>query len=68
MRVWLDCNILDHFFDDSSVKLGIGWYRHHPDHRWKGITIHIYLLRWLVSINLVDNWVEYNKKINRSRK
>ena len=63
MKLWFDyCQIFDN--DDSNVKFGIGWYRHAKTHKWWGLTIELYLLRWKVLINYVSNYAEYDKKIN----
>lgn len=64
MRIWFEKCHLDSYFDDSNVKVGIGWYRHHKGHKWFGFSIHFYLYRWVVVFNYVDNYVEYDKKIN----
>lgn len=65
MKIFFDwCHI---FKGDYDVKFGINWYKHHRDHKWKGFTITIYLLFWLVSVNFVDNYEEYDKRINRHR-
>ena len=65
MKLWLDsCRLSGYMDADCDVKLGIGWFRHHKDHKWKGLTIHLYLYVWLVGIHVVDNYKEYNKKIN----
>ena len=67
MKIWLSTCDLDCYFEDSNVKFGIGWFRHHKNHKWFGFTFHIYLLYWLVSINYVDNYKEYDKKIHYKR-
>ena len=64
MKIWLSHSPLDNFFTDSSVKLGIGWYRHFKGHKWFGLTFEIYLFKWVLFINYVSNWQEYDKKVN----
>lgn len=64
MKIWFEHCRLDGYFEDCDVKFGIGWYRHHKDHKWFGFTIHFYLLHWVVVANYVNNWAEYDKKIN----
>jgi hypothetical protein len=49
---------------DGDTKLGIGWYRHHKDHKWFGFTIIFYGLFRRVDVNFVSNYREYDKKIN----
>lgn len=65
MKLWFDYCLLDIFFDDSNVKFGIGWYKHHKKHKWKGLTIEFYLYKRIVFLNWVSNWAEYDNKINR---
>lgn len=64
MKIFFDNCRLDGYFEDSDVKFGIGWYRHHKDNKWRGWTFQVYFWPWLVNINYVSNWVEYDKKIN----
>jgi hypothetical protein len=65
MKLWFDyCNLSGYMIDDSNVKFGIGWYRHSKDHKWFGLTIQFYMLYWLVNIHFVDNYAEYDKKVN----
>lgn len=65
MKIWFDyCNLSGYMMDDSNVKLGIGWYNHSSKHKWFGFTIQFYLLYWLIHVNFVDNYAEYDKKIN----
>jgi hypothetical protein len=65
VKIWFDyCGLKGYMDDDSHVKLGIGWYGHSPDHKWRGFTIQFYLYRWLVNFTFVDNWKEYDKRIN----
>jgi hypothetical protein len=61
------CDLRSYMYGDSNVKLGIGWYRHHKDHKWFGLTVEFYLLFWMVNVNFVSNWKEYDKRINRRR-
>jgi hypothetical protein len=60
---------LPSFVSDSHVnpKIGFGWYKHHKDNKWRGITVEFYLFKWIFFITFVDNYEEYNKKINRKR-
>jgi hypothetical protein len=64
MKIWFSHCDLDNFFTDASVKLGIGWYRHYKGHKWWGATVEIYLIKWVVMVNYVSNWNEYDKKVN----
>lgn len=66
MKIWFEyCGLEGYMMDAPEVKFGIGWYKHSKDHKWKGFTIQLYLSPWLVSINFVSNWKEYDKRINR---
>ena len=67
MKIWFEyCGLNGYLSDDAAdVKFGIGWYKHSENHKWRGLTIQLYLFPWLVSINFVNNWVEYDKRINR---
>lgn len=65
MKIFFGHCQLDRFFDDSNVKLGIGWCKHHKSHKWFGFTVYFYLVRWLAHVNYVSDWKEYDKKINR---
>jgi hypothetical protein len=53
--------------DWGDTKLGIGWFKHHPDLKWKGFDLVFYLLFWRVNVTYVSNWKEYDKKINYRR-
>lgn len=64
MRIFFNHNTLDSYHNDSCVKFGIGWYRHHKSHKWFGITIELYLLYWVVSGNFVSNYKEYRKRMD----
>ena len=64
MKIFFSCCDLKSYFYDEGVKFGIGWYKHHKGHKWKGFTFQLYLYFWLVCINYVNNWAEYDKKIN----
>lgn len=64
MKIFFNHCTLDNFFTDSSVKLGIGWYRHFKDYKWWGLTFEFYLLKWVVTVTYVSNWHEYDKKVN----
>jgi hypothetical protein len=65
MKFWFDqCNLKAYMDGDSQVKLGIGWYRHHKNHKWFGFTIQFYLYFILLNFTYVDNYAEYDKKIN----
>jgi len=55
---------LNDYFDDSNVKLGIGWYRHSPLNKWWGFTIEFYLIWKYVSITFVSDYEAYDHKIN----
>ena len=70
MKIWVDCCNLGSFLDgtDLYTKLGIGWYRHSKNHKWFGVTIELYLVRWLINIYYVDNYKEYDLRINQRRK
>lgn len=65
MRIFFNYCHLDGYIEDSNVKLGIGWYKHHKGHKYFGFTLEFYLFIWLFQFNYVDNWIEYDKKINR---
>jgi hypothetical protein len=63
MKLWFGyCKL---YSDDwGDVKFGIGWYRHSKNHKWFGFTVALYLLYWRVQANFVDNYKEYDKRIN----
>jgi hypothetical protein len=68
MKIWFEhCNQKYYLDDDSDVKFGIGWYRHSPLHKWRGISIHLYLYFVMISIHMVDNYDEYRKRMNYKR-
>lgn len=68
MKIWTTkCDLKSYCLDGPDIKLGIGWFRHSPKHKWKGLTINICLYFWLVTINIVDNYQEYQKKISYKR-
>ncbi len=60
MKIWLNCSIK---YEDNDVWLGLGSFKHHKDHKWKGWTLHIYLFKWMISFNYVSNWKEYNNRM-----
>lgn len=63
MKIWFGhCKMCYDY--DNDVKLGIGWFVHHKDHKWKGITFIFYLIFYRVDVTCVDNFKEYDKKIN----
>ena len=64
MKIWFETCHLDGYFEDSSVKFGIGWYHHHKDHKWKGFTVQFYGFGRVLCMNCVDNYKEYDKRIN----
>lgn len=69
MKIWFDyCGLDGYMMNDSHVKLGVGWYKHYNMHPWKGWTVQFYLYKWLVNLNWVSNWAEYDKRINGRRK
>ncbi len=64
MKLLFDrCN-LQSYFDDSNVRLGMGWYRHSKDHKWWGITVEFYLLYWMITATFVNDFDAYDRKIN----
>lgn len=65
MRILFNYNALLGFEDDwGDVKFGIGWFKHHPGHKWRGFDIIFYLYWYRVNFTFVNNWKEYDKKIN----
>jgi hypothetical protein len=65
MKIWFDYCSMEHFHDDFyNIKLGIGWYRHAKTHKWWGFTVEFYFFKWVVFVNYVSNWNEYDKKVN----
>jgi len=65
MKILFDYCSLKHYTDgDTEVKFGIGWYKHHKSNKWWGFTIQFYFMPWLFNVTYVDNWKEYDKKIN----
>jgi hypothetical protein len=68
MKLWFSCCNLKSYLTDDNVKFGLGWYRHHKDHKWFGFSVQFYLYFWLIDFHFVDNWQEYDKKINHKRK
>lgn len=64
MKIWVESCSLKGYLTDGDVKFGIGWYRHSKNHKWFGFTVHFYLLYWLISVNFVNNYKEYDKRIN----
>lgn len=68
MKIWADkCSLQHYLSGDCDVKFGVGWYRHHKDHKWRGLTISFYCYYWLLNIHLVSNYKEYSKKVNCRR-
>lgn len=64
MKLWFEQCPLEYLHEDSNVKFGIGWYRHHRRLKWWGVTVEFYVFKWMISANYVSNWQEYDKKIN----
>lgn len=62
MKIWFDWN--DNTYSDCNIKLGIGWFRHHEGYNWWGLTVEIYLIKRSMTITYVDNYNEYDRKIN----
>lgn len=52
---------------DSNTKLGIGWYEHYRKHKWKGLTIQFYFYFGLLQFTIVDNYLEYCKRMRRGK-
>lgn len=50
--------------DWGDVKFGLGWFRHHKNHKWFGFTIAFYCFNNRLSLTFVGNHEEYYKKIN----
>ena len=67
MKLWFDWNCNDNTYSDSNVKLGIGWYRHHKDHKWWGLSVEIYLFSRYIAIHYVSDYDAYDRKINRRK-
>ena len=66
MKIWFShCRLSD--YTEENVKFGIGWYGHHRDYKWRGFSVHLYLLYFLVTVNIVDNYKEYDKRMNHKR-
>jgi len=64
MKIWFDYCDLNSYFTDTDVKLGIGWYKHHPSNKWRGLTVHFYALNWMVSLNYVNDYKAYKKRMD----
>lgn len=67
MKIWVEKCVLGYYLADCDVKFGIGWYRHHKDHKWKGLTISFYCCYWLLNIHFVSNYKEYVNRMNYRR-
>jgi len=56
---------------DSPVKVGINWYRHintNPKFKsWRGLTVIVHFFKWTYTMNAVDDYDAYDKKINYKR-
>lgn len=50
--------------DWGDVKFGIGWLRHSKRNKWFGFDLVLHFYPWRITITFVDNWKEYDKKIN----
>ena len=44
---------------DNDCWIGISGYRHHPDHKWNGWTVNIYLYKRILSITYVSDKIAY---------
>lgn len=65
MKLWFEyCNLESYLSGDSGPKFGFGWYRHHKHHKWFGITFQVFIYFLLFQVNFVDNYKEYDKRIN----
>jgi len=64
MKLLFDHNQMCDYFEDSNIKFGIGWYRHHKDHPWFGFSLEFYLLYWMFSVTFVSDFDAYDRKIN----
>ncbi len=60
MKIWF--NYYHPYQED--VKLGLDWYLHKRK-EWKGFTISIILYKRCLDINIVSNYKEYNRIVNR---
>lgn len=45
---------------DETLRLGVGWYRHHKKHPYKGFTVVLRLIWWDVILTYVNNYKAYS--------
>lgn len=70
MKAWFDwCHL---FHDDWSVRLGIDWFVHAKPNNsrfkpWRGITFTFFLLKYIVFLNIVDDYEAHQARMNYKR-
>lgn len=62
MKIWFEyCQSL--LFDDHKfIGFGIQLQKHRRK-EWKGVSIYLTILKWTVTINIVNNYKEYKRII-----
>lgn len=50
---------------NEDPQISLGWYRHSPNYKYRGLTIRIRLIGWLFDFALISDSVEYAKKFPR---
>ena len=63
MRILFDY-FYPQYMEDNHTKFGIGWYRHHREHKWFGLTVDFYLPFIGFNVTFVSDIVAYNKRMN----
>lgn len=72
MKIWMTkCQMWD--CDDCGgmkfkIQFGLDWYKHAKPNRkfkpWTGYTIALLFFKWYITLNYVDDYDAYDKKIN----
>ncbi len=58
------CDLRGFMDGAADVKLGVGWYKHHKDHKWWGFTLEFYLLFCYVNFTYVSDYKAYKKRMS----
>lgn len=66
MKAWFEFTY-SYLFKEENLYLGFGYYKHGEHHNWKGFTIQFFLFQWVFVFNYVNNYKEYDKRINWHR-
>ena len=73
MKIWMtQCEMWD--CDDCGgfkfkIQFAINWYKHATPYSkkfkpWKGYTISVLFFKWYITLNYVDDYDAYDKKVN----